>query len=500
MTDEVITKVTREVLSLFGIVVAEQGESVDFAELSVAHEIAAREPRVAIKTTVTLKHLDGTEQRSETTGYARDGEADRAAIHRLVKLNFYRLAREMLSLPPAPWGILHGVRPSKIVHRYIDDGMNREDIISRLADDYDVGCEKAELLTDIAFYERPFLSETDERTVSVYVGIPFCLTRCLYCSFPSVILPSDDVLDEFMRTFEMDMRTAAQSIREHGFKVQSIYVGGGTPTSLPERYFARMMDLVTESFYQTSLGGKKGTVEFTVEAGRPDSITKEKLRTMAAHRVTRVSVNPQTMRDSTLRRIGRAHTAADIVKMYHEVRETGIPSINMDLIIGLPGEDERDVAYTMSEIKKLAPDDVTLHALALKRGSDLKTNLMLGAMENNLPDDDTARRMYSVAMDGIHDMGLTPYYLYRQGYQSGQLENIGCAKRGHESMYNIQIMEERQTIIGVGGAATTKVVNPATGRLKATFNPKDLKTYLEKISLYIDKRKNLIDESYGFVK
>lgn len=484
---EVISKVTREVLDLFGIVIDE--DSFDFAGIELFHDVVHGNP-MRVATEMTLIKANGESKRFHAEGEARSDEIERAAINRLVKLNFYQLLRETFSFASAPWGILHGVRPSKIVQRYIDRGMERDAIISRLRDDYDVSREKAELLTDISFHERPFIAMTDPRTISVYVGIPFCLTRCLYCSFPSVILPSNDVLDEFMRVFERDLRAATSDVRANHFKVQNIYIGGGTPTSLPDGYFGRMMELVCGAFYND------GIVEFTVEAGRPDSVTPAKLSAMAGHHVNRVSVNPQTMRDATLRRIGRNHTAEDIVRMYHEVREAGLPSINMDVILGLPGEDEHDVAYTMGEIERLAPDDVTLHALALKRGSDLKTNLILKTMENDLPDDATVRRMYEAAMEKIRAMRLTPYYLYRQGYQSGQLENIGCCKVGRESMYNMQIMEEKQTIIGVGGAATSKIVNPKTQRMEASFNPKDLKTYLEKIDYYIEKRRNLIDMAY----
>ncbi|MBR5908456.1 MAG: coproporphyrinogen dehydrogenase HemZ, partial [Schwartzia sp.] len=195
----------------------------------------------------------------------------------------------------------------------------------------------------------------------------------------------------------------------------------------------------------------------------------------------------------TLQRIGRRHEPEEIIRMYNDFRAAGIPCVNMDVIIGLPGEDARDVEDTMEKIADLAPDDVTLHALALKKGSRLKENLS----ETELPDDETAREMFTVAMDYTKRMGLTPYYLYRQGYQSGQLENVGCCRPGAESMYNIQIMGERQTILGIGGAATSKIVSPTQKYLKTSFNPKEITVYLDKVDEYIAKRARLLQEVYG---
>ena len=248
-----------------------------------------------------------------------------------------------------------------------------------------------------------------------------------------------------------------------------------------------MLEMVYNAFYGSSI------VEFTVEAGRPDSMTESKLRTMKRLGVTRVSVNPQTMQQKTLKRIGRQHTPEDAVRMFRMLRKAGIPEINMDLILGLPGETAEDVEDTIQKVLALAPDDITLHALALKRGSRLKMNLE----DYELPSDAETRRMSEVAMRYIRESGMEPYYLYRQGYMSGQLENIGCCRKGAEGMYNIQIMEEHQTILGMGGAATSKVVDFRAGRLKSTFHAKDLVTYLRDIDYYIEKRNRLLEEVYG---
>ena len=232
-----------------------------------------------------------------------------------------------------------------------------------------------------------------------------------------------------------------------------------------------------------------------MEAGRPDSITPAKIETMKRLAVSRVSVNPQTMQERTLRRIGRQHTPEDVVTMFHALREAGIPHINMDLILGLPGETSEDVRDTMEKVTALGPDDITLHALALKRGSRLK--LLMEEQHVELPSDEETRRMSEIAMSYVRKTGMHPYYLYRQGYMSGDLENVGCCRTGAEGMYNIQIMEEHQIIIGIGGAATTKVVDFRRKRMKSSFNAKDLVTYLRDIDIYIEKRRQLLDEAYG---
>jgi len=292
-----------------------------------------------------------------------------------------------------------------------------------------------------------------------------------------------------MDSFKKDLMAAREDMTRLSLRVQNIYVGGGTPTSLPDAFFAQMLEMVYNAFCNEDL------YEFTVEAGRPDSITKDKIRTMKRLGVTRVSVNPQTMQERTLKLIGRRHSPNDVVTMYQVIREARIRHINMDLILGLPGETACDVEDTMEKVTALAPDDITLHALAIKRGSRLK--LLMEERHVELPSDEETRRMSEVALRFIRDFGYQPYYLYRQGYMSGDLENIGCAKEGAESLYNIQIMEEQQTIIGIGGSATTKVRNTRAGRLSSSFNPKDLKTYENDIDTYIEKRRRLLDEAYA---
>ena len=493
---EVVVKITKEVLNLFKIEVAGPCFDADFAQLSVVHrklpplaKAQGGNGCVRAETLLYAYHPDGTESCYREAGQGAPDERESAAYHRLFKRNLYRIFLQHFAMLPAPWGILHGVRPTKIVHRWRQGGMDEAGIIERLMDDYDCGREKAELITPMAFRQVPFLETSDEKTVSIYVGIPFCLTRCLYCSFPSNILPGEKTLRKFMEVFAKDLAAVQQAIAKYGFRVQNIYVGGGTPTSLPDAYFDEMLQSVCDAFWNEDIA------EFTVEAGRPDSMSAAKVETMKRLHVTRVSVNPQSMQQKTLDRIGRRHTPEQVEEMFHALQGAGIPHINMDVILGLPGETADDVRDTMEKITALGPDDITLHALAIKRGSRLQK--MMEEQHVELPSDEETRKMSEVALAAVKKEGMRPYYLYRQGYQSGDLENIGCCKPGAEGMYNIQIMEEHQTILGIGGAAATKVVDWRNHCLRSAFNAKDLKTYLRDIDLYIEKRANLLERIYG---
>ena len=512
---EVVTKIVKEILNLFKVEIVGRYGEADYLQLSVVNRrLADGEPRktgtglgLRLESRLILFEKDGTEHSFSWQGEGAGDEREAAAMHRLIKLNLYHIFRRYLGAEEAPWGILHGVRPTKIVHRWIrglrqagsfarpsmqegEPGAEPQTcIIDRLMSDYACSREKAELIVPMAFRQLPFLETSDDKTVSIYVGIPFCLTRCLYCSFPAHILPGEKKLREFMQVFRRDLESVREAVARFGFKVQNIYVGGGTPTSLPDNFFAEMLEMVYNAFYGSD------TAEFTVEAGRPDSITPGKIAAMRRLQVSRVSVNPQTMQQRTLQLIGRQHTPEAVVEMYHALRAAGIRHINMDLILGLPGETAEDVGDTLARVTALEPDDITLHALAIKRGSRLK--LLMDERHVSLPGDAETRRMSEVALGFMKRCGYLPYYLYRQGYMAGDLENIGCARPGAEGMYNIQIMEEHQTIIGIGGSATTKVVDPVTSRLRSVFNAKDLATYLRDIDVYIEKRKQLLEEIYG---
>ena len=474
-TTEVISKITHEIKTLFNV----------REELAIEHELDGD--------IVTTRMLFDDEL-LEWSGKINPHEKRRAEIHRLVKRNLYCIFVNRLGKNPAPYGIMHGVRPTKIVHRRLRAGFDRSMIEQQLMDEYLVSAEKAALLTEVALSQLPILNSSDERTIGIYIGIPFCVTRCLYCSFPSNVLPGEKKIAEFMSALERDINAARLDVERYGFKVQSIYIGGGTPTALPDPHFNRLLELTVESFRGNDL------IEFTVECGRPDTITPSKIALMSRYGVDRVSVNPQSMQQKTLDRIGRRHSPEDIVRAFHELRRAADWKINMDLILGLPGERLDDVIDTLDRVLALEPDDVTLHALALKRGSRLQIELddeVRALSDFDLPSDEEVRRMSDEASRRLRAADYSPYYLYRQGYMSGQIENVGWCRAGAEGIYNIQIMDERQTIIGIGGAASTKVPDNKNERLQSTFHAKELSVYLRDIDHYIDKRTGLLASIYS---
>lgn len=482
---EIIVKIVKEILVLFKVTIDENAIIYDYDELKIINTTDNVESN-GVKTTLVLRKADNL-YTYEQQSHLHVDESIKAGTNRLIKLNLYHIFCEKLQANVAPWGILHGVRPTKIVHRFMENGLSREEVINRLQCDYEVQLDKANLITDIAYLQLPFFEKLkDPNLISIYVGIPFCPSRCLYCSFPSSILPSNEIIRKYLHTLNYEIEKIKALIDRYGFKVQSIYVGGGTPTSLNENDFDDLLALVTKSFKGSDVE------EFTVEAGRPDSITLAKAQSIVKYGADRVSVNPQTMQDRTLELIGRKHKSSDIIRAFKEVKKAGIEHINTDLIIGLPGENEKDAKDTIEKVIDLAPDDITLHALALKKGSELK----LIKDDIVLPDDETVQSMAKIMTGAIDKYGLIPYYIYRQGYMSGQLENVGYSRKGSEGIYNINIMGERQTILGVGGAATTKITYPGK-RLQTSFNAKDLYTYLNSIDKYINRRELLLKEVYG---
>ena len=494
--DQVIVKIVGEVLRALHIETVEDGEA-DFEKFEILNMIGSEN----VKTRLTVRK-NGVDKKFSEIDSINPKERRGAEIHRLIKKNLYRILTGDLKLAGVPYGIMHGVRPTKIIHRWLRDGfgMTKYGVIdcskisSRLHEDYLTSYDKSYLLTEVAIRQIPILKTGGEKIIGVYVGIPFCVTRCLYCSFPSNVLPNDEKVAEFMSVLTKDINAAAAEIKRYGFKVQSIYVGGGTPTALPEKFFAEMLSKVKSAFYSD------GVEEFTVECGRPDTISAEKISAMKNCHVTRVSVNPQTMQQKTLDRIGRQHSTEQVITAFNELRAAGDFNINMDLILGLPGENINDVKDSVKKVLALNPDDVTLHALAIKRGSPLQTMLAeeISHIEDfELPSDAEVQRMAYVAEKLLREKNYQPYYLYRQGYISGQIENIGYCKRGAEGIYNIQIMDERQTILGVGAAASTKVPDNENMRLQSTFHAKDLITYLRDVDKYIENREKILAEIYG---
>lgn len=379
-----------------------------------------------------------------------------------------------------PWGNLTGIRPTKIAMGMLENGMNDSEVVSYMEDEHYVSNEKAVLSLDIAKREKRLLDMLHyENGYSLYIGIPFCPTTCLYCSFTSYPICSwKNKMEQYLEAVFREIDFVSEAYKDK--ILDTVYIGGGTPTTLEADELDKLIAKIKSSFNFENLK------EFTVEAGRADSITYEKLMVLKKHNVSRISINPQTMKDETLKIIGRRHTVDQVIEAFHMAREIGFDNINMDIILGLPGEMEEDVAYTMDEIKKLKPDSLTVHSLAIKRASRLHSWITENGIET-LNNTDTTME---IAAKAAEDMELKPYYLYRQKNMSGNFENVGYAKEGKEGIYNILIMEEKQTIVALGAGSITKVVLP-DGRIERCDNVKDVGLYIEKIDEMIERKKSL---------
>lgn len=401
---------------------------------------------------------------------------------RLVKLALFRLLNRYTGNPPGPWGILTGIRPTKIVHRLLDLGWDPAGIQDYLITGYDLDPGKAATLIDIAARQRKYLLSAEQagQMVSIYIGIPFCPSRCAYCSFPSCSVEAGGALlvHPFVRALKREISEIGSFLKASGKNVQAVYVGGGTPTVLSESQLDEVLGFIRE--YLTD----QNTVEITLEAGRPDTITVEKLKLAKQAGVNRLSINPQSMNLSTLRIIGRHHTPRQVEEAVETARGIGFATINMDIIAGLPGESIAHVEHTLQEVGRLDPENLTVHTLAVKRASKLKE----ARLEFALPDSGTVSRMLELTAKLAGDLHMHPYYLYRQKLMVGPFENIGYAREGHDSIYNIQMIEERQTVLGLGGGAGSKFVEPGTWYLTSHYNPKDPQVYMERIDELITKK------------
>ncbi|MBE5825623.1 MAG: coproporphyrinogen dehydrogenase HemZ [Butyrivibrio sp.] len=406
-----------------------------------------------------------------------------------LKKDIYKLLSQKTG-KVLPWGDLTGIRPTRIAMNLIDEGMSDEEIAAYMKDTYLVSDEKTALAIDIARREKEILKDIDyENGYSLYLGIPFCPTTCLYCSFTSYPIGAyKDLVDTYISCLEKEIDYVAEEFA--GKTLDTVYIGGGTPTTLEPSQIRRLIGYMRDKLDMS------GVKEFTVESGRPDSITRDKLKAMKEMGVTRISVNPQTMSDATLKIIGRQHTVSQLIDAFNMAREEGFDNINMDIILGLPGEGPEDVKHTIDEIKKLSPDDLTVHSLAVKRGSrlfeairerELKGELKVTMLESM----NNTAEMMEIAQKGAKELGLEPYYLYRQKNISGNFENTGYAKPGKAGIYNILINEEVQSIVALGAGTVTKRVYNEGGRIERCDNVKDVKLYMENIDEMIERKRQL---------
>lgn len=410
----------------------------------------------------------------EGTEYQREGQRRRA-----MGRCFFLAARALTGTTP-PWGMLTGVRPVKLPTRSLLAGATPEQARKEMEEDLYVSPRRSRLAVDCAQASAAVDKALSPNQVSLYIGIPFCPTRCAYCSFVSADVGRTlKLLDPYVDALMTELEETGRVLKEAGLSVYSLYMGGGTPTTLSAQQLDRVL-----SAARTHLP-LEGCVEYTVEAGRPDTITRDKLLVLKDQGIGRISINPQTLEDEVLRAIGRRHSAQDILDAYALAQEVGFQSINMDLIAGLPRDSVHGFARSLEGVLALKPENITVHTLALKKGSGLMDRPEL------LPSGQEVAQMVELSLDALEAGDYHPYYLYRQKYMSGSLENVGWCRKGQESIYNIIMMEELQTVVSVGGGGVTKLVDRQAGKILRLPNPKYPHDYLSSLDKVLAQKQEL---------
>ena len=397
---------------------------------------------------------------------------------RILQQSYYLAAIQLLPKAPA-WGALAGVRPTKITTKHLLEGGTPKSADKLMTDVYYVTEERRKLSVDCSLSTVNAVRQMEPEDISVYVGIPFCPTRCTYCSFVSrTIGKKTELLEPYLAALEKEIRVTAELMKKSGKHLRTLYIGGGTPTTLTTPQMIRLLDTLRESF---DFGR---CMEFTVEGGRPDTLDEQKLRAIREHGADRMSINPQTMEDHVLRACGRPHKAADVVRAYHEAVDAGFSAINMDLIAGLPQDGFDGFRRSLDTVAALNPANITVHTLALKKGADLfEKREGLSAAEE-------VARMVDYANETLRGLSYKPYYLYRQKYMSGSFENVGWSRDNLDCLYNIYMMEELHTIVSLGGGGMNKV-NLPDGTLQRFHNPKFPEQYIEMIDSVCKQKEEL---------
>ena len=441
---------------------AEEGEDHALVTLS-------RSPRFNTAVTTITYHgrtargISRTAVNPQLTEY----EAERLR-QKAVKLSFFKAAREITGITPS-WGALTGIRPGKLASRMLEEGMTERQVDRVLRDTYFVSPERRRLCIETAEASRRAKAELKPEDISLYVGIPFCPTRCAYCSFVSQsVEKSLGLVEPYLDVLCREITDAAQMVRETGLRIKSFYMGGGTPTTLSAQQMDRLLTHLNRSF------DLSGCVEYCIEAGRPDTITRDKLQVLLDHGADRISVNPQSLEDTVLQAIGRRHTARDIEDTMALAASMGFPHVNMDLIAGLPADTPEGFRRTLDKCLTFGADNITVHTLSLKKGS----RILLEGLP--IPTAADVARMLDYADPTLRAAGFSPYYLYRQKYMSGSFENVGWCISGAEGLYNIYIMEELHSILSLGAGGSTKMVDPVRGRIERVFHAKYPTEYIQR--------------------
>ncbi len=407
----------------------------------------------------------------------------RRARKRQVKMALYELLKKMTGMR-LPWGALTGIRPTRLLYEALDAGMDLAFARSRVMREFDVSADRAQLLCDIAEMQRG-LRVPEPGSFDLYIGIPFCKTRCSYCSFSSgEIGRNRKLVAPYVEALLKEIALSARLMEEAGLKLRAAYMGGGTPTAIPCEDLERILAAAREAF--------PGAVEWTVEAGRPDTIDRQKLEMLRRMEIGRISVNPQTFCDETLARIGRSHSGADTVRAYELARELGFDDINMDLIAALPGETPEIFQATLDRVLKLAPESVTVHSLAIKRSSKLHEQLHVSGAGHTQVSAEGAAEMIACARRRLTGAGYRPYYLYRQKYMAGNLENVGYAKPGKACLYNIGNMEETASVLALGAGGISKWLFARDLRIERAANVKNIEEYVRRVEEMVQRKRDLI--------
>ena len=406
------------------------------------------------------------------------GEETVRLRRRILQQSYYLAAIQLLDRKPA-WGALAGVRPTKITTKHLLEGGTPASADRLMRDVYYVTPERRQLAVDCSESTVKAVSLMDKDDLSVYVGIPFCPTRCSYCSFVSrTVGKKNDLLDKYLAALEREIQVTARLMKESGKHLLTLYIGGGTPSILSTPQMIHLLDTLRESFDFSRC------IEFTVEGGRPDTLDLEKLRAIREHGADRMSINPQTMEDSVLRACGRPHTGADVIRAYRQAEEAGFSAINMDLIAGLPTDNFDGFRRSLDAVAALNPANITVHTLALKKGADLFEK------REGLSTAEEVSRMVDYSNAALRSLSYKPYYLYRQKYMSGSFENVGWSREGLDCLYNIYMMEELHTIVSLGGGGMNKV-NLPDGTLQRFHNPKFPEQYIEMIDSVCRQKEEL---------
>ena len=401
-------------------------------------------------------------------------------LQRILKQSFYKAAVQLLPKRP-DWGALTGIRPAKLASRALEEGLSEEEARERFLNEYFVSPQRTDLALEAAKAGLEIKRSLRPEELSLYIGIPFCPTRCAYCSFVSAdVQRALKLVEPFLDALDREIDAVAALLPKAGAAIRSIYIGGGTPTTLTAPQLERLLTHIRSAFDLSRLS------EFTVEAGRPDTITADKMEVLRRYGVDRVSVNPQSMEDEVLCAMGRAHTAGDIKTAYRIVRDSRLPAVNMDLIAGLPRDTAEGFRYTLDAVLAMDPENITVHTLALKKGSRLMME------RQGLPSGEETARMLDYAWETLDRAGYRPYYLYRQKYMSGALENIGWCRPGFEGLYNVCIMEELHSIVALGAGGSTKLTDPDTGKIVRITNPKYPYEYIGRIEAICREKEDIV--------